>query len=157
MKKHWPIKEEAFFGIGIYQPKTNHNIGTLWRSAFVMGASFIFIIDGKYKHQPSDTAKTWSKIPFYRYDTFEEFYKSLPYSTQLVGVEMNGNSQAIRTFVHPPRGAYLLGAEDNGLPAPILEQCHHLIQLPGEGSLNVAVSGSLVIYDRIQKWESKWS
>jgi tRNA G18 (ribose-2'-O)-methylase SpoU len=157
MKKQWSIKEEAFFGIGIYQPKTNHNIGTLWRSAFVMGASFIFIIDGKYKHQPSDTAKTWSKIPFYRYDTFEEFYKSLPYSTQLVGVEMNGYSQAIRTFVHPPRGAYLLGAEDNGLPAPILEQCHHLIQLPGEGSLNVAVSGSLVIYDRIQKWESKWS
>ena len=91
MKKHWSIKEEAFFGIGIYQPKTNHNIGTLWRSAFVMGASFIFIIDGKYKHQPSDTSKTWSKIPFYRYDTFEEFYKSLPYSTQLVGVEMNGN------------------------------------------------------------------
>lgn len=151
MKKKWNPNDESFFGIGVYQPKTNHNIGTLWRSAYILGASFIFIIDGKYKPQTSDTTKSWSKIPFYRYDSFEHFYGTMPYSTQLVGIEMSHNSQSIRTFAHPPRAAYLLGAEDNGLPETVLEKCHHLIQLPGSSSLNVAVSGSLVIYDRIQK------
>ncbi len=155
MKKSWHIDEESFFGIGVYQPKTSHNIGTLWRTAHILGASFIFIIDGKYKHQTSDTQKAWSKIPFYKYDSFDHFYKSLPHSTQLVGIEMDNNSQSICTFAHPPRAAYLLGAEDNGLPLKVLERCHHLVQLPGEGSMNVSVSGSLVVYDRIQKRELK--
>lgn len=154
MVKKWDKKEETFFGIGVYQPKTHHNIGSLWRTAHVLGAQFIFIIDGKYKPQQSDTEKTWSKIPFYKYDDFEHFYKSLPYSTQLVGVEIDDNSSSIITFVHPQRGAYLLGAENNGLPGKILDRCHHLVQLPGKSSLNVAVSGGLVIYDRIQKIEN---
>ncbi|MDA7804155.1 RNA methyltransferase [Crocinitomix sp.] len=153
MKKTWEDKEESFFGIGLYQPKTGHNIGTLWRTAQILGAAYIFIIDGKYKHQTSDTTKSWSKIPFYRYTDMDHFYDSLPYSTQLVGIEMDSNSQSICTFAHPKRAAYLLGAEDNGLPEAVLEKCHHLIQLPGKSSLNVAVSGSIVIYDRIQKWE----
>jgi tRNA G18 (ribose-2'-O)-methylase SpoU len=151
MKKKWDPNEEQFFGIGIYQPKTTHNIGTLWRSAYILGAQFIFIIDGKYNGQTSDTQKTWSKIPFYKYDDFDHFYKSMPHSTQLVGLEMSENSTPIRNFVHPPRASYLLGAEDNGLPTEIIERCHHLVQLPGDKSLNVSVSGSLVMFDRVNK------
>ncbi|MBD3635825.1 MAG: RNA methyltransferase [Crocinitomicaceae bacterium] len=153
MKKRWKLEDEQFFGIGVYQPKTHHNIGTLWRSAYCLGAQFIFIIDGKYNDQTSDTHKTWSKIPFYKYEDFDHFYKSLPHSTQLVGVELYENSTPIRTFAHPRRAAYLLGAENNGLPDKVLTRCHHLIQLPGEHSLNVAVSGSIVMYDRINKQE----
>jgi tRNA G18 (ribose-2'-O)-methylase SpoU len=151
MKKQWNVMDEQFFGIGIYQPKTHHNIGTLWRSAIILGAKFIFIVDGKYNHQQSDTQKTWSKIPFYKYDNFDHFYRSMPHSTQLVGLEISENSTPIRNFVHPVRASYLLGAENNGLPEKVISKCHHLVQLPGEHSLNVAVSGSIVMYDRINK------
>lgn len=34
----------GYFGIGIYKPKTNTNIGTLWRSVFQLGAAYIFVI-----------------------------------------------------------------------------------------------------------------
>lgn len=153
MKQHWNRNEEQFFGIGVYQPKTTHNIGTLWRSALILGAKFIFIIDGKYNGQTSDTQKTWSKIPFYRYDDFDHFYKSIPYSTQLVGIEIAENSTPITTFAHPPRAVYLLGAENNGLPEKVRNKCHHLISLPGESSLNVSVCGSIVLYDRLLKKE----
>lgn len=155
MKQHWERTEERFFGIGIYQPKTEHNIGTLWRTALILGAKFIFIVDGKYKGQTSDTLKTWSKIPFYRYKDFNHFYDSLPYSTQLVGIEMHENSAPISKFVHPHRAAYLLGAENNGMPPEVLKRCHHLVKLPGETSMNVAVCGSIVIYDRLSKTELK--
>lgn len=151
MKKNWDLSEEQFFGIGLYQPKTHHNVGTLWRSAYILGAQFIFIIDGKYSHQASDTMKAWSKIPLFKYDDFEHFYKSIPHSTQLVGVEISDNSVPIRNFAHPHRAAYLLGAENNGLPEKVLDKCHHLVQLPGEHSLNLAVSGSIIMYDRINK------
>jgi len=151
MKKKWPLTDERFFGIGIYRPKTSHNIGTLWRTAYILGAQFIFIIDGKYNGQTSDTQKTWSKIPFYKYDDFDHFYKSLPHSCQLVGAEICDNSTPIRNFVHPDRAAYLLGAEDTGLPEKVLNRCHKLVALPGESSLNVSVSGSILIFDRINK------
>ncbi len=151
MLQHWDRKEEQFFGIGVYQPKTSHNIGTLWRSAYILGASFIFIVDGKYNHQNSDTSKTWSKIPFFKYDNFDHFYESMPYSTQLVGVELSDEAQPIGKFEHPARASYLLGSEDNGLPEKILNRCHRLVRLPGKGSLNVAVTGSIVMYDRVNK------
>ncbi|MGV6861648.1 MAG: RNA methyltransferase [Putridiphycobacter sp.] len=151
MKQHWDRNEETFFGIGILEPKTNHNIGTLWRSAHILGASYIFIIGGKYNHQSSDTSKTWSKIPFYKYKDFDHFYSTLPHSTQVVGVEMTEDAIPIKTFTHPPRASYLLGSEDNGLPEDIIKKCHKLVQLPGKTSLNVSVSGSILMFDRINK------
>lgn len=154
MKKQWDPSEETFFGVGVFHPKTTHNIGTLFRTAYILGAKFIFIVGGKYNDQTSDTTKAWSKIPFFKYDDFDHFYRSLPHSTQLVGVEMHENSTPIRNFAHPIRAAYLLGAEDNGLPEKIVERCHHLVSLPGEQSLNVSVSGSITIFDRLMKMET---
>ncbi len=151
MKQKWDKVEESFFGIGILEPKTSHNIGTLWRSAYILGASYIFIIGGKYNHQSSDTSKTWSKIPFFKYVDFDHFYKSLPHSTQLVGIELSDNATPIKLFKHPPRASYLLGSEDNGLPIEVIERCHKLVQLPGKTSLNVSVSGSIVMFDRVNK------
>jgi tRNA G18 (ribose-2'-O)-methylase SpoU len=55
------------------------------------------------------------------------------------------------SFVHPKRCIYLLGAEDNGLPREVMDRCHKLIQLPGRSCFNVAVAGSLVMYDRYIK------
>ena len=54
-------------------------------------------------------------------------------------------------FKHPDRAIYLLGNEISGLPSQILKQCQSLIKLPGEYSLNVAVAGSIVMYDRHNK------
>lgn len=148
MKRNWDLEDEQYFGIGIYEPKRSLNIGTLWRTAYVMGAQFIFIIGTKHKHQASDVVKSWSKIPLFQYKDFDAFLNGMPYSCPLVGVELSDASIPIQDFEHPRRAMYLLGAEDNGLPPNVIEKCHHLIQLPGNESVNVSVAGSLVIYDR---------
>ena len=49
---------------------------------------------------------------------------------------------------HPERAAYLLGAEDHGLSPAVLAMCHRIVVLPGRHCLNVAVAGSLILYDR---------
>lgn len=61
---------------------------------------------------------------------------------------------AISEFEHLDRSVYLLGDEISGLLLQIVEQCHSLIKPPGEYSLNVAVTGSIVMYDRITKHSS---
>jgi tRNA G18 (ribose-2'-O)-methylase SpoU len=55
------------------------------------------------------------------------------------------------SFRHPDRAVYLLGNEQIGLSKRVLSQCHSLISLPGHFSLNVAVAGSIVMYDRVSK------
>lgn len=142
---------QGFFGIGIMHSGQEVNIGTLWRSAYIMGASFIFTIDKKYKAQSSDMTKAWTKIPLYHYESFEEFKDNLPFSTRIVALELCDDSFDIVKYSHPERAVYLLGNEQSGLSKFILKQCHQVVALPGDFSLNVAVAGSLVIYDRLSK------
>lgn len=141
----------GYFGIGIENTKTPMNVGTLWRSASLMGASFIFTIGKRYKRQPSDTMKTWRSIPLYHYLTFDDFYRSIPYDCMLIGVELDEKAIQIKEFSHPKRCVYLLGAEDHGLTSEARRRCHGLVQLPGTLSMNVAVAGSIVMFDRDQK------
>lgn len=145
------IGGQGYFGIGIYNSKKIHNIGTLWRSAHVLGASFIFTIQRRYELQSSDVFQSWQNIPLYNYDSIEDLKKHLPYSCPLVGVEICKQSVPLQTFKHPQRAIYLLGAEDDGLSRAAIDQCHHVVQLPGDYSLNVATTGSIVMYDRVAK------
>lgn len=142
---------DGFYGIGILNAADETNIGTLWRSAFIMGASFIFTIEKRYKKQSSDVTRAWSKIPLYHYGSFEEFRDHLPYSTQLIGVELAEEATPLSEFTHPTRAAYLLGCESDGIPRPILDACHGVICLPGHFSLNVASAGSIIACDRAQR------
>ena len=156
MSNHVPstVKtNRGYFGIGVYNPKTEENIGTLWRHANNFNADFIFTIGRRYSKQASDTSATPRHIPLYNYVDFDDFYVHMPYDCQLIGVELNKRSQSLPSFVHPERVIYLLGAEDHGLPEAVMAKCLHLVEIPTARpqSMNVAVSGTLVMYDRFTK------
>jgi tRNA G18 (ribose-2'-O)-methylase SpoU len=137
-----------YFGIGIQNGKTPENLGVLWRSAQNLGASFIFTIGNRYAKQSSDTHNAVMAMPYFHYENFEEFFKNLPKGARLVGVELDEKAEDLETFHHPRRCVYLLGAEDNGLTKAAIEKCHSLVKFKSEMSLNVAVAGSIVLYDR---------
>ncbi len=141
----------GFYGIGIMNNVVGLNIGTLWRTAFILGAAFMFTVDKKYKPQSSDVTTSWTKIPLLHYQDINELKNNLPYSTKLIGVELVEKATPLANFQHPDRAVYLLGNEQVGLSNNVLDKCHDIIQLPGAYSLNVAVTGSIVAYDRVSK------
>ena len=141
----------GYFAIGVDHAKTETNIGTLWRSASLMGAAYIFTIGKRYKKQASDTTKAWKHIPLFHYENFQDFYKNIPFGCRLVGIELIENAIPLKQFKHHERCIYLLGAEDNGLSKEAISKSQELIVLPGEMSMNVAVAGSIVMYDRLCK------
>lgn len=146
---------QGYYAIGVFNPKTDHNIGTLWRSAYILGASYIFTVGKRYKKQSSDVTRTWARIPYFHYDTLEDLTNNIPYDCLLVGIELTEDAQFLHEFEHPKRAIYLLGSEDQGLPEPILERCNAVVKLPGNSSLNVAVTGSIVCHDRAAKVEAE--
>lgn len=146
------------FGIGIYGGKTWENVGILWRGAYQLGASYIFTIGPRYRRQPTDTEKSWLHIPLFQFASFDDLHAAAPHATQIVAVEEGG--APLPAFEHPARAIYILGAEDSGLPNAVLDRCHHRITIPAvrKPSYNVAVAGTLVMYDRLVKygqWESE--
>lgn len=143
-------KTRGYFGIGVYRSKTEANIGTLWRGAYQLGADFIFTVGRRYKKQCSDTYKTWRHIPLFEYDSIEQLLNVI-HDCQIVAIEMGG--KPLPEFNHPERCVYLLGAEDNGLPKPLIDKCHRIVSIPSirRNSYNVAQAGTLVMYDRMVK------
>lgn len=140
---------DGYFGIGIENVKSEHNVGTLWRSAQSFGAAFIFTIGHRVKLQTSDTGKAHRSLPLYRYRTFDDFYSHIPFGCQLVGVEFpHDGAIPLQAFRHPPQCIYLLGSEDHGLSKQALEKCRSVLFVPCRECLNVAVAGSIVMYDR---------
>ena len=139
----------GYFEVGVYHPRTDENIGTLWRSAYQLGAAGIFTIGRKYRHQASDTQYSLNRLPLRNYVSFEEFLQNRPVGAQLVGVEMGG--QPLTGFQHPSRAVYLLGSEAMGLPAAVLAKCNAVVELESVlyPSYNLAVAGSIVLYHRV--------
>lgn len=145
------MRDNGYFGIGIEHGKNVLNYGTLFRTAQIFNADFIFLIGKRFKPQSSDSMKSWRHIPLFEYKDFKDFNEHRAYNCKLIGIELDTEAIPIKDFKHPKQAIYLLGAEDNGLSKEALEGCQELIVLPGERSLNVSVAGSIVLYDRINK------
>lgn len=141
----------GFFEIGIVRGKDPKNVGVLWRSAFQFGAAGIFTVGRRYPKQAADTVKTFRHVPCREYLDTPGFISALPFGTPLVVIEMGG--RPLPGFVHPERAVYLLGAEDHGVPAELLARAHHVISIPAvrTESYNVAMAGTVVMYDRMLK------
>lgn len=139
----------GYVGIGVYDSKAETNIGTLIRTAHAMGGTFVFTIGRRYERQPSAVGQD-RHIPILNFDSVEALADAMPPEARLICVELDSSSRALHTFTHPEQAVYLLGAEDHGLPGAILE-AYPVVEVPCEWCLNVAVAGSLVLYDRLVK------
>lgn len=145
------MRDSGYFGIGCLNMKNSLNYGTLFRTAQIFGADFIFVIGNRFKKQSSDTMKSFRHIPAYSYVDFKDFNDHRPFDCVLIGIELIESAKPIKNFVHPKQACYLLGCEDNGLTKEAIAACQSIIVLPGERSLNVSVAGSIVLFDRLQK------
>lgn len=145
------MKNKGYFGIGCINMKSFQNYGTLFRTAQILDADFIFLIGNIFKHQPSDTMKSWRHVPTLVYNDFVDFNQHKPHECQLIGIELIDGATKLTEFKHPKQACYLLGAEDKGLTEEAISSCQEIIYLPGTRSMNVATAGSIVLYDRYIK------
>ena len=141
----------GYFGIGVIHPKTSENIGTLWRSAYQMDASVLCTIGARYKSSSTDTLNVPARIPLIEVDDWTSFVNSAPKSAVWVVIEMGGTP--LQDFEHPRNCIYILESEDDGVPKSVIRGCREVVSLDAEnyGSYNVAVAGSIVMYDRMTK------
>jgi tRNA G18 (ribose-2'-O)-methylase SpoU len=151
MTKRESQSTQGWCAIGIERGKTPANLGTLWRSAVSLGASYVFTVGCRFRPEASDVPRSWRKLPVFSYPDIEDFLRHRAYDVPLVGVELTEGSQALEGFTHPERAIYLLGPEDGSLSKIAQEACQYVVSFQSEYCLNVSTAGSIVLYDRQTK------
>lgn len=145
------MQMRGYFGIGIVSGKCPENLGGLWRTAHALGADLIFTVGARYpRRQQTDTSDAKMHVPLWEFSDIDEFLAARPRDSKLVAVEMVP-ATTLHRFTHPERALYLLGAEDRGLSKDVMSKCDYIVNLPGILCLNVATTGSIVMYDRLAK------
>jgi tRNA G18 (ribose-2'-O)-methylase SpoU len=138
----------GYFGIGIEHSSKPLNAGNLFRSAHGFGAGFIFTIAALYDRQKvsSDTSGADGQVPFYQFDSVAE--TTFPEGCRLIGVELLDQAVELPTFKHPAQAAYVLGPERGNLSDELVARCDHVVKIPTQFCINVAMAGAIVMYDR---------
>ena len=140
----------GYVGIGVEGVSKSANVGALLRTAHAFGAAFCFTLGAGFDARAArlaDTSDTALHVPLYRFRSLAELV--LPQRCALVGVELLEDADLLPSFRHPLNAAYVLGPERAGLSAELLARCDHVVRIPTRFSLNLAVAGALVLYDRL--------
>jgi tRNA G18 (ribose-2'-O)-methylase SpoU len=140
----------GYFGIGVEGLSKPMNLGSLLRTAHAFGASFIVTIGCRFDSRPvrrADTSDTVANLPLHEFA--DPASLTLPRGCRLVAVELTPEAIDLPSFRHPLQAAYILGAERVGLSKALLARCDYVVRIPMRFSVNVAVAGALVMYDRL--------
>ena len=140
----------GYFAIGIEGVSKPMNVGSLFRTAHAFGASFVFTVAADYARAQgarADTSDTPGHVPFYAFPDVSSMI--LPDGCRLVGVERLDDAAALPSFRHPRCAAYVLGPERGALSGAMMERCDFTVRIPTAFSVNIAVAGAIVLYDRL--------
>ena len=143
-------RTRGYFGIGAERISKPLNLGNLFRSAHAFGASFVFTIGAHPDALDffADTSKSSGHLPYYHWEQLGAM--CLPDDCRLVGIELMSESVDLPSFRHPVKAAYVLGPELGALSPELVARCDHLVRIPTDFCINVAMAGAVVMYDRIR-------
>ena len=131
-----------------------HNVGSLVRTAHAVAAEEVVLVGERdWNLEAARTAELYTTIT--HIPDLESLRSHLKLrSWNLVAVELDPRSVNLFEAEYPGRPCFLLGAELGGVPGELLEEAQLVVQIPQWGlvpSLNLAVAGSIVLYDYLSK------
>jgi tRNA(Leu) C34 or U34 (ribose-2'-O)-methylase TrmL len=146
------VANKRYACIGLFNPKSPENVGSIMRAAGCYGVSSVFYTGTRYdraKDFITDTKKVHQDIPLINID---DLRKILPLGCTPVAVELVDDARALPTYTHPDRALYIFGPEDGSLQQEILDWCGgEVVYIPTQGCMNLAATVNVVLYDRMAK------
>jgi len=138
----------GYSAIGLFNPKTPHNVGSVLRAAHCYDASLVMFTGRRYKHSSTDTSKAWRHIPMLHCESLRD---SIPHGAIPVAVDLVEDATPLPEFQHPERAFYIFGPEDGTLGEQILSFCPQRVMVPTRHCMNLAATVNVVLYDRLTK------
>lgn len=138
--------------IGLDNPKSTLNIGSVFRAAGCYNVSMIALsglrASLRIGHCPTDTQKVTRHIPILRVNNLQDV---IPFDCVPVAVDLIDEAIPLYAYNHPERAFYIFGAEDATLGEKVLSWCRDIIFIPTKQCMNLAATVNVVLYDRMAK------
>lgn len=137
--------------IGLSNPKSPTNVGSVLRAAGCFNASEILYTGERYNYAAAfctDTQNLVSSIPLTGVNCLIE---SAPPGAKVVVVELVENACSLPDFEHPQNAFYIFGPEDGSVKQKVVNQADSVVYIPTKGCLNLAATVNIVLYDRLAK------
>jgi tRNA(Leu) C34 or U34 (ribose-2'-O)-methylase TrmL len=145
----------GFAAIGLHNPKSGVNVGSVLRAAHCYGAASVSIsghrLNGKRMNGATNTLQTHRHLPVFRGD----LKSIIPYQAVPIAVDLVDDAESLVDFVHPHSAFYIFGPEDGTLGKAILDWCPRRVMVPTAFCMNLAATVNVVLYDRLAKQLAK--
>jgi len=149
------LMEGATVSIGLINPKSPDNVGSVMRAAGNFRVDSVFYTGQRYpraiqrKPRSVDMSRKVSQnIPLSKVSCL---LKNIPDDMKIVCVEFAENAMAITTYQHPEKAFYIFGPEDGSISQDIIDKADAVIYVPTVGCMNLGASVNVVLYDRTAK------
>ena len=143
--------EKAMVIIGLCNPKSPSNVGSVMRAAGCFSADAVRYTGERFDRAVkyhTDTHDFKSKIPLNQCD---DLFDELPLGCQVVCVELVVGATPLPQFQHPNNAMYVFGPEDGSTSQAIVDKADHVVYVPTTGCMNLAASVNVLLYDRLSK------
>lgn len=142
------IRMRGFAAIGLLQPKSSENVGSVIRAAGCYDAAFVAVQGLRYRKASTDTMKMYKHWPLLQCSDLKNV---IPYDCVPVAVELLPVAVPLMTYKHPERAFYVFGPEDGTLGKETISWCRDIVYIPMNGCSNLAATVNVVLYDRLAK------
>ena len=145
------LMSNNFISIGLQNPKSASNVASILRAAGCYGASAVFYTGNRYRYAKefnADTQKMHQKIPTVGVD---DLLAMKPKGARTVVVELVEGAIPLPDYQHPDNAFYVFGPEDGSVHPDILSGADDVVYIPTNGSMNLAATVNVVMYDRLAK------
>lgn len=138
----------GFAAIGLDQPKSSHNVGSVARAVGNFRVAMLATSGSRYTRTCTDTMAQYRHTPILNTD---DLHKVIPFDCVPVAIDLIPGAIPLPEYTHPERAFYIFGAEDATLGDRITKWCRDVVYVPTNRCMNLAATVHVVLYDRMVK------
>lgn len=138
-------------GIGLINPKSPANVGSVMRAAGCFGVDAVFYTGQRYARAArfnTDTKDASQRIPLTAVQSLPDVVSD---DVSVVCVELVEGATLLPAFQHPQRALYVFGPEDGTIEQALVDRADAVVYVPTIGCMNLAASVNVLLYDRLAK------
>lgn len=145
----------AKVSIGLSNPKSPENVNSVRRAAGNFRVDAILYTGKRYPRalrlNPATTNMSRSVSLNIPVTAVNCLISEMPENTAIVCVEFAENAMPLPEYQHPEHALYIFGPEDGNLSQAIIDRADAVVYVPTNGSMNLAATVNVVLYDRLSK------
>ena len=147
--------KESKVSIGLVNPKSPENVGSVMRAAGNYRVDSVFYTGKRYPRAlmrnpdiPDMQRKVSQNIPLSEVTCLVD---DAPEDLKIVCVEFAENAISLPEYQHPLNAFYIFGPEDGTISQQLIDRADAVVYVPTIGCMNLAATVNVVLYDRLTK------